>query len=159
TVGFIRDLPKDLVNAFRATLEELEDADLLLHIVDAADPAREAHISAVERILTDLKLIDKQRLIVFNKSDKLSAEQIIELAAERHHSIAISARDPSTTTPLLAEMERVLWREDRLRDEPRLTERPRAADLEAAFSQLPAESNEAAIDEILREHGHKPTRN
>ncbi len=159
TVGFIRDLPKDLVNAFRATLEELEDADLLLHVVDAADPSRDAHIAAVERILTDLKLIDKQRLIVFNKSDKLSAEQIIELAAERGNSIAISARDASTTTPLLAEMERVLWREDRLRDEPRLTSRPRAADLEAAFASLPPESNEAAIDEILRDHGHKPTRN
>ena len=51
TVGFIRDLPKDLVAAFRATLEELEEADLLLHVVDAADPAREGHIRAVERIL------------------------------------------------------------------------------------------------------------
>ena len=120
TVGFIRDLPKDLVAAFRATLEELEEADLLLHVVDAADPAREAHIRAVERILDELKLGDKQRLIVFNKCDKLSAEQVIELAAEREKSIAISARDARTTKPLLVAMERILWQEDKLRDEPQL---------------------------------------
>ena len=51
TVGFIRDLPKDLVAAFRATLEELDDADLLLHVVDAADPARDEQVEAVEQIL------------------------------------------------------------------------------------------------------------
>src|SRR6185295_3153259 len=51
TVGFIRDLPKDLVAAFRATLEELAEADLLLHVVDGADPSHEQHVAAVERIL------------------------------------------------------------------------------------------------------------
>jgi GTPase len=121
TVGFIRDLPKDLVAAFRATLEELEEADLLLHVVDAADGAREAHIRAVERILGELKLGDKPRLIVFNKCDKLSAEQVIELAAEREKSIAISAKDPRTTKPLLVAMERMLWADDKLLDEPQLT--------------------------------------
>jgi GTP-binding protein HflX len=151
TVGFIRDLPKDLVNAFRATLEELEEADLLLHVVDAADPAREAHIAAVERILTELKLIEKQRLIVFNKCDKLSPEQMIELAAERGQSIAISARDAATTKPLLAEMERVLWREDKLRDARRLTSQTTVADLESAFASLPPASNEEAVDELLRD--------
>jgi GTP-binding protein HflX len=120
TVGFIRDLPKDLVAAFRATLEELEEADLLLHVVDAADPAREAHIRAVERILDELKLGDKQRLIVFNKCDKLLPEQVIELAAEREKSIAISAKDARTTKPLLVAMERILWQDDKLRDEPQL---------------------------------------
>jgi len=120
TVGFIRDLPKDLVAAFRATLEELEEADLLLHVVDAADPAREAHIRAVERILDELKLGEKQRLIVFNKCDKLSPEQVIELAAEREKSIAISAKDARTTKPLLVAMERILWQEDKLLDEPQL---------------------------------------
>jgi GTP-binding protein HflX len=122
TVGFIRDLPKDLVAAFRATLEELEEADLLLHVVDAADPARESHIAAVERILGELKLIDKQRLIVFNKVDKLATDQIIELAAEREQSIAISACERATTKPLLVAMERVLWREDLLLDAPQLME-------------------------------------
>jgi GTP-binding protein HflX len=120
TVGFIRDLPKDLMAAFRATLEELEEADLLLHVVDASDAAREDHIAAVERILDELKLIDKQRLIVFNKCDKLEPEQLIELAAERERSIAISAKEQSTSRPLLVAMERILWREDLLRDEPQL---------------------------------------
>ena len=122
TVGFIRDLPKDLVAAFRATLEELDEADLLLHVVDAADPAREGHIRAVERILEELKLNEKQRLIVFNKCDKLSAEQVIELAAEREQSIAVSAKDVRTTKPLLVAMERVLWREDVLKDERQLAD-------------------------------------
>jgi GTPase len=121
TVGFIRELPKDLVAAFRATLEELEEADLLLHVVDAADPARESHIRSVERILDELKLGDKTRLIVFNKCDKLSQEQIIELAAERGQSIAISAKDPRTSKPLLVAMERILWQDDKLLDEPQLT--------------------------------------
>jgi GTP-binding protein HflX len=121
TVGFIRDLPKDLVAAFRATLEELEEADLLLHVVDAADGARESHIRAVERILDELKLGDKPRMIVFNKCDKLSAEQVIELAAEREKSIAISAKDARTTKPLLVAMERMLWADDKLLDEPQLT--------------------------------------
>jgi GTP-binding protein HflX len=121
TVGFIRELPKDLVAAFRATLEELEEADLLLHVVDAADPAREGHIRAVERILDELKLGDKTRLIVFNKCDKLSPEQVIELAAEREKSIAISAKDPRTTKPLLVAMERILWQDDKLLDAPQVT--------------------------------------
>src|SRR5262249_449974 len=56
TVGFIRDLPKDLVNAFRATLEELDEADLLVHVVDAADPDHAQQIQSVIRILTDLGL-------------------------------------------------------------------------------------------------------
>ena len=60
TVGFIRDLPKDLVAAFRATLEELDDADLLLHVVDAADPAHDEQIEAVERILDGLGLAERR---------------------------------------------------------------------------------------------------
>src|SRR5262249_30316192 len=70
-VGCIRALPKDLVNAFRATLEELEDASLLLHVVDAADPARDAQIEAVEKILSSLGLAHKPRLLVWNKADRV----------------------------------------------------------------------------------------
>ncbi len=69
TVGFIRDLPKDLKAAFKATLEELEDADLLLQVVDASDPNNQAHISAVEGILGELDLLERPRLLVFNKTD------------------------------------------------------------------------------------------
>ena len=72
TVGFIRDLPRDLAQAFRATLEELDEADLLLHVVDAADPDNEQQIAAVERILTDLGLAETPRLLVMNKVDLLT---------------------------------------------------------------------------------------
>ena len=57
---------------------------------------------------------------MFNKCDKLAAEQVIELAAEREKSIAISAKDARTTKPLLVAMERILWQEDKLLDEPQL---------------------------------------
>ena len=67
TVGFIRDLPQDLVAAFRATLEELDDADLLLHVVDASDPAHDAQVEAVEQILETLGLLSKPRILVWNK--------------------------------------------------------------------------------------------
>jgi GTPase len=70
TVGFITDLPKDLVNAFRATLEELRDADLLVHVVDASNPDWPRQRAAVEAILHELELDRKARLLVFNKSDR-----------------------------------------------------------------------------------------
>jgi GTP-binding protein HflX len=110
TVGFIRDLPPDLVAAFRATLEELLDADLLLHVVDAADPDRDAHIAAVERILGDLELAETPRLLVYNKADRLLPEEksILESSGR---NLAISALDRKTVLPLLAAMESALWRE------------------------------------------------
>jgi GTP-binding protein HflX len=110
TVGFIRDLPKDLAQAFHATLEELDDADLLLHVVDAADPDRDAHIVAVERILGDLELAETPRLLVYNKADRLLPEEKSLLAAGGRN-IAISALDKQTILPLLAAMENALWRE------------------------------------------------
>ena len=67
--------------AFRATLEELEDADLLLHVVDASNPRFEQHIASVENILTDLNLQDKPRIMVFNKTDKIGGEEAKNLAA------------------------------------------------------------------------------
>src|SRR5438067_1186135 len=70
TVGFIRDLPKDLVAAFRATLEELEDADLLLHVVDASDPRHDEQAQAVERVLSTLDVAATPRLLVYNKADR-----------------------------------------------------------------------------------------
>jgi GTPase len=113
TVGFIRDLPKDLAEAFRATLEELQDADLLLHVVDGSDPDREAHITAVERILKDLDLASTPRLLVFNKSDRLTPQER-DLLVAAPGTIAISALDAQSTRPLLAAVEDALWREGRM---------------------------------------------
>ncbi len=74
TVGFITELPKDLVNAFLATLEELREADLLVHVLDAANPDWPRQRDAVEAILHDLELDATPRLIVFNKIDAASGE-------------------------------------------------------------------------------------
>jgi GTP-binding protein HflX len=108
TVGFIRDLPRDLMAAFRATLEELEDANLLLHIVDISNPRFEQHIESVENILKELSLSEKQRLLVLNKIDKVTGEEVRNLVF-RYNAVALSALDPSTFTPLLHEIEMRLW--------------------------------------------------
>lgn len=79
TVGFIRDLPEELVNAFRATLEELHDADMLLHIVDASSPTALEKVEAVERILGELE-IDRPGFTVLNKADLIDKELAEELA-------------------------------------------------------------------------------
>ena len=110
TVGFIRDLPKDLMAAFRATLEELEDADLLLHVVDASSPRFEQHIASVGRILSDLNLIDKRRLFVFNKTDRLSRGEIGSLTT-RFDAVGVSALDTNTFGPLLTLIEDILFGE------------------------------------------------
>ncbi len=110
TVGFIRDLPKDLMAAFRSTLEELEDADLLVHLVDASSERFEQHIESVERILDELGLSDKHRLLVFNKIDRITAEEAGNLC-NRFRAIAVSARDSSTFAPLLEAIEGYLWSE------------------------------------------------
>ena len=110
TVGFIRDLPKDLVSAFRATLEELEDADLLLHVIDASNPRFEQQIASVENILSELQLHEKSRLLVFNKIDKIGKEEATNLAV-RYNAVTVSALDPSTFGPLLKDIEERIWTE------------------------------------------------
>lgn len=108
TVGFIRDLPPDLAMAFRATLEEMHDADLLLHVVDASDPDREQHIQTVEKILTDLELAKTPRILVWNKSDQLEPSAAEHLA-NHGGGFVVSARDRATFGPLLLAIERSLW--------------------------------------------------
>jgi GTP-binding protein HflX len=108
TVGFIRDLPKDLMAAFKSTLEELEDADLLIHLVDISNPQFEQQIEAVEAILKELKIEGKPKMIVFNKSDRIDADTAENIAA-RYDSISISALDQNTLRPLLGEIECRIW--------------------------------------------------
>ncbi len=90
TVGFLSELPKDLVTAFRATLEELADADLLLHVVDVADERLDEKKEAVEKLLEELDLSEIPRLLVLNKADLLDEDQVAALA-ERHSGVALSA--------------------------------------------------------------------
>jgi len=110
TVGFIRDLPKDLVAAFRATLEELEDASLLLHVVDASDPSRDQQIAAVEAILESLDLLRTPRLLVWNKVDRIP--KIMERALiARRGGVAVSALERRGFDTLLIEAEDTLFSE------------------------------------------------
>jgi GTP-binding protein HflX len=74
TVGFVRDLPHELVAAFRSTLSEARDADLLLHVVDAADPLRDERIAQVDEVLAEIGAGELPQLIVFNKIDRLERE-------------------------------------------------------------------------------------
>jgi GTP-binding protein HflX len=108
TVGFIRDLPEELVAAFRATLEEMDDADLLVHVVDASDPDRDQQIRAVDGILADLGLAEKPRIVVWNKADKLE-EGDAEHLAQHGGGFVVSALDRATFGPLLLAIERALW--------------------------------------------------
>lgn len=111
TVGFIRELPKSLLGAFKATLEELVDAHLLLHIVDISNPRFEEQIRAVDRILQDLDLHEIDRILVFNKIDLIPAEEVAPLC-RRFDAIAVSAFQRETFTDLLREMEERCWGEE-----------------------------------------------
>lgn len=108
TVGFIRDLPKDLIAAFRATLEEMHDADLLIHVVDASDADRDERFYAVQRILGELELADKPRIVVWNKADRISALDADTLV-DHAGGFVTSALDRETFGPLLLAVERALW--------------------------------------------------
>lgn len=107
TVGFIRDLPKDLMVAFRATLEELESADLLLHVIDVSNPRFENQIKSVERILSELELNSIPSIRVLNKRDLVDGETLENLC-DTLDGTAISARDRSTLSPLIERMESML---------------------------------------------------
>lgn len=100
TVGFIRELPQDLMVAFRATLEELESADLLLHVIDASNPRFEDQLHAVETITGELGIGDKPVLKVFNKIDRVDSEFAANLS-RRHDGVAVSAVTPATLLPLI----------------------------------------------------------
>ncbi len=108
TVGFIRDLPRDLMAAFKTTLEELEDADLLIHLVDASSPRFEQHIASVEKTLDELHLAEKPQLLVFNKIDRLTGDEAGNLRV-RFQAVMVSALDPSTFRPLLEAIEDSVW--------------------------------------------------
>ena len=105
TVGFIRDLPEALVAAFRATLEEISDSDVLVHVVDAANPRAKQQIESVDKILSDLGLEKIPQIIALNKSDMLDADQIEllqrQILLDKHaDSVAISAIHRSTLSHL-----------------------------------------------------------
>jgi GTP-binding protein HflX len=106
TVGFIRDLPPDLIAAFRATLEEIGNSDLLIHLVDASNPRWMQQLGSVERILVELELGQIPRLVVFNKSDLVDRddlEAMMRQAAQggTRECLAVSALEPQSLKPML----------------------------------------------------------
>jgi GTP-binding protein HflX len=100
TVGFIRDLPHNLVDAFAATLQEAVDADLLLHVVDAANPSHFEQIAEVQRVLADIGAAHVPQILVFNKLDAIPADKLptqlidsIELEGQETDRMYVSARE------------------------------------------------------------------
>ncbi|HKO42138.1 MAG TPA: GTPase HflX [Pyrinomonadaceae bacterium] len=116
TVGFIRDLPPGLLSAFRATLEEIGDSRLLIHLVDISNPRWQQQIQSVERILQELKVAQIPTILALNKADRVPSDAV-ELAkrqllqAGAREVVAVSAIDRSTLTPLLEKIGEMLSRD------------------------------------------------
>lgn len=100
TVGFIRHLPADLLQAFSATLEELEEADLLVHVIDLSNPSFREQVKVVEDLLRELELGSVPCLKLFNKMDKVAGNEML-LAEAKREGIVVSARNRETLTPFL----------------------------------------------------------
>jgi GTP-binding protein HflX len=116
TVGFIRDLPPDLIAAFRATLEEIDDSDLLIHLVDASNPRWQQQVESVNRILNDLGHTQIPRLVAFNKADLVDAETLEAILRQAQQdgageSMAVSAVSAETLRPLIERAGEILARD------------------------------------------------
>jgi len=114
TVGFVRHLPHQLVEAFRSTLEEVSDADLVLHIVDGADEAPERQLAAVREVLREIGAAGIPEIVVINKADVADQLALARLVRAEPHAVVVSARTGQGLPALLAAIERDLPR-------PRLT--------------------------------------
>jgi len=113
TVGFLRKLPHTLIESFKATLEEVSEADLLIHIVDLSHPRVDDQMEAVEGVIKELDAFGKQTLIVFNKIDKLQNRELAETYVKRFPgSVAISARTGEGVNQLVQALQNTLsaWR-------------------------------------------------
>ncbi|MFN2513036.1 MAG: GTPase HflX [Pyrinomonadaceae bacterium] len=115
TVGFIRDLPPDLLSAFRATLEEISESRLLIHLVDASNPRFAQQIESVERILRELKLAEIPTVLALNKADLVEADTMQAVLRQvtqegAGEAVAISATDARSIEPLLEKAGAVLAR-------------------------------------------------
>jgi len=112
TVGFVRHLPTQLVEAFRSTLEEVKEADLILHVVDASDADPEAQIRAVREVLGDIEALDVPEQLVFNKVDAAAPEAVLRLRALAPDALFVSARTGAGIEELKARIEQRLPRPD-----------------------------------------------
>jgi GTP-binding protein HflX len=113
TVGFVRHLPHQLVDAFRSTLEEVADADLILHVVDGSDADPRSQLTAVREVLAEIGAADVPELVVINKADAADPIEVEGLRLTEPHSVVVSARTGGGIDTLLAEVERLLPRQYR----------------------------------------------
>ncbi|GAA1532880.1 GTPase HflX [Streptomyces albidochromogenes] len=102
TVGFVRHLPHHLVEAFRSTMEEVGDSDLILHVVDGAHPAPEEQLAAVREVIRDVGAVDVPEIVVINKADAADPVVLQRLLRIERHAIAVSARTGAGMAELLA---------------------------------------------------------
>jgi GTP-binding protein HflX len=112
TVGFVRHLPHQLVEAFRATLEEIAQADLILHVVDGSDPDPLAQLAAVREVLREIGAADVPELVVVNKADAADPIAVEAVALRERHCVVVSARTGAGIEDLLAALEEALPRHD-----------------------------------------------
>lgn len=108
TVGFIRNLPQELFTAFRATLDELYDADILLHVIEVSNSHFEEQAVAVKKILEELDVNNKPTINVLNKSDQVADKELLENLCRRMNAVAISALDKSTLFILMEKIETMI---------------------------------------------------
>ncbi|MDO8475074.1 MAG: GTPase HflX [Candidatus Rokubacteria bacterium] len=108
TVGFIRKLPHQLVAAFKATLEELEEADVLVHVVDASHPGLDEQMLAVDSLLSELELGPRPTIVALNKVDRLDGDAALSALVDRFEGVALSARTGEGVEALLNRIELAL---------------------------------------------------
>ncbi|MCS0637638.1 GTPase HflX [Streptomyces sp. LP05-1] len=102
TVGFVRHLPHHLVEAFRSTMEEVGDSDLILHVVDGSHPAPEEQLAAVRKVIREVGAVDVPEIVVINKADAADPVELQRLLRVERHAIAVSARTGAGIDELLA---------------------------------------------------------
>jgi GTP-binding protein HflX len=105
TVGLVRNLPHQLVEAFRSTLEEIAESDLILHVVDGSHPDPEGQIAAVRSVLADVDALDVPEIIVINKADAADPLVVKNLLSREPHAVLVSARTGEGIDELLSAIE------------------------------------------------------
>jgi GTP-binding protein HflX len=110
TVGFIRDLPEDLAGAFKSSLEELYEADVLLHIADASSPYAGQHIKSVRTVLNELGIADKPTILAFNKTDLIEKNALEMLRADQPNAEFISAKDKKSLKGMINSLDYIISR-------------------------------------------------
>jgi len=157
TVGFIRNLPKDLFAAFRSTFEEAADAHALVHVVDAGDPSKEEHIRTTEQVLEELDLLEIPRIIVFNKIDEVEPFERGLIRKAHPDALFVSALDRESTRALVERIASTLaerW-EQSLKGPP-----ASVSEMEVAGDPSDGEASESddsasTLDDLLRRAGKR----